>query len=126
MTTRDQYLAECARLGLRTPVFTRYTILCRWRPPKDHWKLKGARWRDLSIVVESTGDRLYAAVDTCQFLIANNRGVAAAHHVIGPDKELVPLEERVERDWSWYDGVVTWGVDVISSPDLVDRWEVRD
>ncbi len=123
---REQYLAEISRLGLRVPVFARYTILCRWRPPKDHWKKRGAQWRDLWIVVESTGDHLDAAVNTCQFLISNNRGVAVAHHVIGPDNELVRLNERVERNWSSYDGVVTWGVDVISSPDLVDCWEVRD
>ncbi|MEO8068358.1 MAG: hypothetical protein ABI599_11750 [Flavobacteriales bacterium] len=123
---RDLYLAEIARLGFRTPVFTRYTILCRWRPPKDHWKLKNGRWRDLSVVVESTGDHLDAAIETCLFLISKNRGTAVAHHVIGPDNELVHVKEHVEQNWSWYDGVVTSGVDFISSPDLVDCWEVLE
>lgn len=123
--TRERYVAELVRLGLRVPVFTRYTVLCRWRLPKDHWKLKGGRWRDLSIVVESSGDHMDAAVETCLFLISTNRGTAVAHHVIGPDKELVRVKEHVEKNGSWYDGVVTWGVDIVSSPDLVDCWEVR-
>ena len=123
---RDLYLTELARLGLRLPVFTRYTVLCRWRPPKDHWKLKGSEWRDLSIVVESSGDHLYAAIETCLFLISSNRGTAVAHHVIGPDTELIRVKERVERNWCWYNGVVTSGIDVISSPDLIDCWEICD
>ena len=122
---RERYLAEIRRLGLRIPVFTRYTVMCRWRPPKDHWKLRGSRWRDLSIVVESTGDHMDAAVDTCLFLISNNRGTAVAHYVIGPDMKLLRVKERTEQNWTWYNGVVTWGVDVISSPDLIDCWEVR-
>lgn len=122
---RETYLAELTRLGLQVPKFTRYTVLCRWRPPKDHWKLKGGRWRDLSVIVESSGDHSDAAMETCMFLISNNRGTAVAQHVIGPDKELVRLEERVEQNFTWYDGVVTSGIDIISSPDLIDRWEVR-
>jgi hypothetical protein len=122
---RDKYIAELIQLSLSAPLFTRYTVLCRWRPPKDHWKLKGSRWRDLSIVVECTGDHSDAATETCLFLISRNRGVAIAHHAIGPDKELTRMKERVEYNWSWYDGVVTSGIDIISSPDLIDRWEVR-
>ena len=66
-----------------------------------------------------------AAVDTCLFLISNNRGTAVAHYVIGPDMKLLRVKERTEQNWTWYNGVVTWGVDVISSPDLIDCWEVR-
>ncbi len=65
------------------------------------------------------------AFETCLFLIANNRGTAVAHHVIGPDNILVRVRFHTEQNWSWYDGVVTWGIDVISSPDMVDGWEVR-
>jgi len=122
---RVRYLAELIRSGLPIPAFTRYTVLCRWRPPKEHWKQRGGRCRDLSIIVESSGDHLDAALETCQFLIANNGGTAVAHHVIGPDKELVRLKEHVERNWSWYDGVITWGVDIVRSPVLIDSWEVR-
>ena len=125
MISRARYFTELVRLGLRVPVFTRYTVLCRWRPPKDQWKLRSGRWRDLSIVVECSGDHSDAAEETCLFLISNNRGTAVAHHVIGPDKELVRVKEHIERNWAWYEGVVTWGVDIISSPDLLDRWEVR-
>lgn len=121
----DRYIAELLPLGLSNPARTRYTVLCRWRPPKDHWNLKGSRWRDLAIVVDSSGDHSVAAVETCLFLISNNRGTAVAHHVFGPDKELIRVKEHIECNWSWYDGVVTWGIEVVSSPDLVDCWEVR-
>lgn len=122
----QHYRQELVRLGFPIPKKFRYTVICRWRPPRDHWKLKGGWWRDLTVVVESSGDHLDAAIDTCLFLISNNRGTAVAHHVIGPDNELVRVEEHTERNWTWYDGVVTWGVDVLSSPDLIDCWEVRD
>lgn len=118
---REAYI----RYGIPIPAETRYTVLCRWRPPKDHWKARGSAWRDLMIVVDSQWDATSVAVETCLFLISNNRGTAVAHHVIGPDKVLVRVSEHVERKWSWYDGVVTWGIDVVSSPDLIDCWEVR-
>ena len=113
------------RYGIPVPTETRYTVLCRWRPPKDHWKVKGSKWRDLSIVVDSSDDPTNTAIETCLFLISNNRGTAVAHHVIGPDKELVRVREQIERNWAWYAGIVTSGIDVISSPDLIDCWEVR-
>ena len=123
---KEHVRAAFVRYGIPIPTETRYTVLCRWRPPRDHRKLRGSRWRDLAIAVDSTGDHTYAARDTCLFLISNNRGTAVAHHVIGPDKELVRVKEYICYNWSWYDGVVTWGVDVVGSPDLVDCWEVRE
>lgn len=121
----EQYHAELKRLGFPIPSLTRYIVCCRWRPPKDHWKLRGSAWRDLMIVVDSQWAAKDAAIETCLFLISNNRGTAVAHHVIGPDNEHITLKEHIEFNWSWYDGVVTYGIDVISSADLNDAWEVR-
>ena len=117
--------AAYIRYGLAIPVYHRYTILCRWRPPKDHWKIRGSAWRDLAIVVDSKGAAKDAAIETCLFLISNNRGTAVAHHVIGPDNALINLNEHIEFNWSWYDGVVTYAIDVVSSSDLNECWEVR-
>ena len=122
---QEHVRAALIKYGIPVPDETRFTVLCRWRPSKGEWKLRGSHWRDLAIVVDSTGDHNYTAGDTCLFLISNNRGTAVAHHVIGPDKELLRIRENIHYNWSWYDGVVTWGVDVVSSPDLIDCWEVR-
>ena len=121
----ERYHAELKRLGFPIPSVTRYTVCCRWRPPKDHWKLRGSAWRDLAIVVDSKGAAKDAAIETCLFLISNNRGTAVAHHVIGPDNALINLNEHIEFNWSWYDGVVTYAIDVVSSSDLNECWEVR-
>ena len=120
----ERLRAACIQYGLAIPVHCRYTILCRWRPPKDQWKVIGSRWRDLAIVVEGSGDHNDAAIETCLFLISNNRGTAVAHHVLDPYNVLITLKEHVEFNWSWYDGVVTYGIDVVSSSDLVDGWDV--
>jgi hypothetical protein len=82
------------------------------------WPTHGRSWRDITVTVRGANDSDYLAHDTCLFLIATYRGDALAHHVIGPDKELIPVRFPTEYNRSWFCDAVTFGVDVVDCPDL--------
>ena len=66
------------------------------------------------MVIDHTGDADSVAIDACLYLISRHRGRAIAHHVFNEDKVLHDVKHNMEFDWSWYDGVVTWGGEVVS------------
>lgn len=87
----------------------RITVECLWRPPKDHWPTLGARWRSVTVIMESADRSEGAACDACLFLIATRRGQAkAVTCTIGPNGNL-ELLSHIAFNWSDYDGTVTWG-----------------
>lgn len=47
-----RYHAELAWLDFPIPAVTRYTVRCRWRPTRVHWKLKGGQWREVTVVID--------------------------------------------------------------------------
>ncbi len=114
----DHYRHELMRLGFALPNQSRYTVICRWRPPRDQWKMLGSHWRDLTVVIDHTGDAGSVAIDACLFIISLHRGKAIAHHVLDENKMLHSIKHHTEFDWSWYDGVITWAGDVISYAEL--------
>jgi len=106
------YRQELVRLGFPVPVVTCYLVRCEWRPPKDHWPLLGARPRNVDVLLNDTGGHHSAAIEACLFLIAHHRGKATARSVLTPDTPTKPIDD-VCFDWSWYDGVVTYGAEVV-------------
>ena len=110
----SRYRGELIRLGFPVPTETQYTIRCRWRPPKDHWNLKGSHWREMTVIMDHDGRPQDAANDACLYLIGQNRGKVVAVEVNGPRNQRHALQHGT-FDWSWYDGVVTWDGDVISA-----------
>ena len=114
----ERVLAAYEQYGFPLPVEQIFTILCRWRPPRGMWPTHGRNWRDIAVRVRGTNDPDYLAHDTCLFLIAIYRGDALAHHVIGPDKDLIPVRFPTEYKRSWFCDAVTFGVDVSYCPDL--------
>lgn len=111
----ERYRQELLHLGIRILKEYRYTVICKWRPPRDQWKILGSHWRDLSVLIDHTGDAASVAIDACLYLISCNRGRAIAHHVLDANKVLHVLKPNTEFDWSWYDGVVTWGGEVVAT-----------
>lgn len=114
----ERLLAAYELYGFRLPEEQLFTILCRWRPPPDMWPTHGRNWHDIAVTVRGTIDPDYLAHDTCLFLIATYRGDALAHHVIGPDKELIAVRFPTEYKRSWFCDAVTFGVEVVECPDL--------
>ncbi|MGB3870858.1 MAG: hypothetical protein WA937_15490 [Flavobacteriales bacterium] len=104
--------------GFPLPEEHHFTILCRWRPPKELWPTHGRRWRDIAVEVLGANKPDILADETCLFLIATYCGTALAHHVIGPEKELIPVRFPTEYNRTWFRDVVTFGVDVVHCPDL--------
>ena len=109
----ERYRQELLRNGFPIPKEYRYTVICRWRPPRDQWKVLGSHWRDLSVVMDHTGDSDSVAIDACLYLISRHRGSAIAHHVLDENMVLHAVKHNTEFDWSWYDGVVCWGGEVV-------------
>jgi hypothetical protein len=62
--------------------------------------------------LNDTGDHRSAAIEACLFLIAHHRGKATARSVVAPSTAAKPIDD-VSFDWSWYDGVVTYGAEVV-------------
>lgn len=87
----------------------RYTFTCLWRPPKDHWPVHGAKWRTVTVVMDSTDRPESAALDACLHLIAVRRGQAKAVAVFDGLMERERQLAHIHFNWSWYSGVVTWG-----------------
>lgn len=81
--SKHAYIAAHYRLGLGVPVITRYTVVCHYRPPKDHWLVDGPQWRTITVVMDSTSNAEGAACDACLYLIALRRGQAKAVSVSG-------------------------------------------
>lgn len=87
----------------------RYTFTCLWRPPKDHWLVHGARWRPVTVVLDSTDHPEHAACDACLYLIAVRRGQAKAVSVaVGAAGQGIQLS-HIHLNWNSYSGVVNWG-----------------
>lgn len=86
-----------------------YTFCCLWRPPKDQWPMHGARWRVVTVVMDSSDRPELAACDACLHLIAVRRGQAKAVSVSGGKAGKKQLLSPIRFNWSWYGGVVTWG-----------------
>ena len=91
----------------------RYTFTCLWRPPKDQWPVYGAQWRTVVVVLDSTDRPEHAACDACLHLIAVRRGQAKAVSVLGGEAGQEQPLSHIHFNWSWYNGVVTWGGSVI-------------
>lgn len=107
--SNDNYTEARAQLGLGVPLITRYTVVCSYRPPKDHWHLDGPKWRTITVVMDSTSNAEGAACDACLYLIAVRRGQAQAVSIsAGKAGQGQPLS-HIHYNWSWYSGVVTWG-----------------
>jgi hypothetical protein len=106
--------------GLRprrpSPQIRRYTVECRWRPPKDHWPLTGAHWRTVVVELDSMDRPEGAACDACLFLIGTRRGQATAVSVQAKDDSAATTVYNITFNWSWYDGTVTWGGHVVGEP----------
>lgn len=108
-TMNARYREELTRLGWPLPAVYRYTVRCRWRPPKDHWPSLGPNWREVTVVLDCTGSPEHAACDACLHLIAVRRGQAKAVAVSGGKAETEQPLSHIHFNWSWYSGVVTWG-----------------
>jgi hypothetical protein len=91
----------------------RYTFNCLWRPPKDHWPMYGAKWRTVTVVLDSSGLPEQAAADACLYLIAVRRGQAKAVSVSGGVTGQQQALSHIHFNWNWYSGVVTWGGRVV-------------
>lgn len=107
--SKHAYIAAHDRLGLGVPVITRYTVVCRYRPPKDHWPVDGPQWRTITVVMDSTSNAEGAACDACLYLIAVRRGQAKAVSVSGGEAGQGKPLSHIHFNWNWYSGVVTWG-----------------
>jgi len=104
------------RLRGPSPQLRRYTLECRWRPPKDHWPLTGAHWRSVIVEINSMARPEGAACDACLFLIGTRRGQATAISVQAKDDSAATTVYNITFNWSWYDGTVTWGGHVVGEP----------
>jgi hypothetical protein len=91
----------------------RYTFTCLWRPPKDHWPAFGAKWRTVTVVLDSMDRPEHAAYDACLYLIAVRRGQAKAVSVSGGKAGQGLALSHIHFNWSWHSGVVTWGGRVV-------------
>lgn len=107
--SKHAYIAAHDRLGLGVPVITRYTVVCQYRPPKDHWPVHGPQWRTITVVMDSTSNAEGAACDACLYLIAVRRGQAKAVSVSGGEAGQEQPLSHIHFNWNWYNGVVTWG-----------------
>jgi hypothetical protein len=77
----------------------------------EHWKEMGARWRVVHVSI--LDDAAQSAADNaCLCLIAMRRGRARVVEVVGPN-DVVLVVNRSGFAWSWFDGAVTWGGDVL-------------
>ncbi len=103
---------ELVRFGFPTPAETAYSVRCEWRPPKDQWPVLGSRPRSVLVKLLDTGDHRSAAIEACLFLIAHHRGKATARSAVADGAGSMAMD-RVCFDWNWYDGVVTFGADVV-------------
>lgn len=72
----------------------------------------GARPRYVDVLLNDTGGHHSAAIEACLFLISHHRGKAKALSVMIPGDEPKYIAE-VYFDWSWYDGVVTFGAEIL-------------
>jgi hypothetical protein len=110
MNTR--YHAELIMLGFPIPMETRYTVRCRWRPPRDQWQSLGAKWRPVVVEIDHSGSPQSAAIDACLHIIAVQRGKVEALEVRESfTKRYVITNTTFDR--SWYGDVVTWAGDVV-------------
>jgi hypothetical protein len=106
------YCEELTRYGMSTLGLRRYEVRCLWRPPKDHWRRLGSAWREVVVTLMDDGAPHGAAIEACLYLIATRRGQAKADLVVEP--ELVQHHTNTGTfNWSHYDGVVTWGADIV-------------
>ena len=103
----------------------RYTFTCLWRPPKDHWPVHGAKWREVTVVLDSTDSPELAASDACLHLIAVRRGQAKAVSVLGEKTGKEQPLTYIHFNWSWYCGVVTWGGWVVAVRSVGSRTTVK-
>ena len=87
----------------------RYTVECRWRPPKDHWPLTGPHWRTVVVELDSMDRPEGAACDACLFLIGTHRGQATAVTVHAEGDRAPSTVHNITFNWNWYNGTVTWG-----------------
>lgn len=109
MPLASEFVKHAKALSLGTPTITRYTVVCHYRPPKDHWPVDGPHWRTVTVVMDHTGNAEGAACDACLYLIATRRGQAKAISVSGGDAGVVRTLAGIYFNWNWYSGVVTWG-----------------
>jgi hypothetical protein len=107
-----RYRRELVRLGFTIPEEATYVVHCMWRPPKGQWPALGARPRPVWVQLNDTGDHRSAAIEACLFLIAQHRGKATALSVMA-DNCHPQIINDVCFDWNWYDGVVTFGAEVV-------------
>jgi hypothetical protein len=108
----QHYREELVRLGFPIPKETTYFVHCQWRPPKGQWPALGARLRPVRVQLNDTGDHRSAAIEACLFLISQHRGMATALSVMAHDGPPHIIND-VCFDWNWYDGVVTFGAEVM-------------
>jgi hypothetical protein len=66
----------------------------------------------VDVLLNDTGDHHSAAIEACLFLIGHHRGKATAGSVMIPGSDPKHIEE-VCFDWSWYDGVITFGAEIL-------------
>jgi hypothetical protein len=66
----------------------------------------------VTVKLNDSGDHRSAAIEACLYLIAKHRGKAAAISVMDHDRIAQPITD-VCFDWSWYNGVVTYGAEVV-------------
>jgi hypothetical protein len=109
----NQHVREAfLRSGFPAPAERTYAVQCMWRPPKDQWPTAGAKHRRVMVMLNDTGDHRSAAIEACLYLIARHRGKATAIAVIDQAHNQCPITGLC-FDWSWYDGVVTYGAEVV-------------
>ena len=108
----SRYHAELVKLGFAIPIETRYTVRCKWRPPRDQWQLLGAKWRTVVVVIDHSGSPQSAAIDACLHLIAVQRGKVEALEVLESFTQRCVITNTT-FDRSWYGDVVTWAGDVV-------------
>ena len=111
-----RYREELTRLGWPLPVVHRYTVRCRWRPPKDHWPILGPKWRVVTVLLDHTEPPQHAAPDACLYLIATRRGQAEPIDVCAEGHEPIPLPSTT-FDARLYAGGVTWGGWIVRESD---------
>lgn len=103
---------ELVRFGFPIPTETTYSVRCEWRPPKDQWSVHGSRPRTVLVKLLDAGDHRSAAIEAGLFVIAHHRGKATARSVTVHNRGPLAID-GVCFDWSWYDGVITYGAEVV-------------